>query len=298
MLDHLDGMIRELLGRGVGNGIDVNHVAFEPPDDTWRNTVRAGQRMWLNAYLAELSENRRLRTAAPSVEQQGGGLQTVRSPVRIDCHYLISAWSPAAPNLPGINPTVDEHRVLAAAIAVLVNADPFSAAAVYQPNPVPPAFPAAFRETDFPRAVLPPDGYPKLSEFWLSMGPNQRLKPVVHLVVTIPIALLSAPAGPPVTSIRLSAQGDETFTFGGRVLSLRLPLPGGAPGPVPGAFVELLTMAGTRIATTITDADSRYRLTCYGSESYRIRIGHPVGGLQERVIALPSPVADFDVVLV
>ncbi|MBK9052308.1 MAG: hypothetical protein IPL78_15805 [Chloroflexi bacterium] len=48
--------------------------------------------------------------------------------------------------------------------------------------------------------MLPGEGFAKLAEFWGTMGISQRWKPGIHLIVTIPVLLLTEFAGPMVTT--------------------------------------------------------------------------------------------------
>jgi hypothetical protein len=288
MIHHLDAMIRELLGRNVGLGLAPDHIGFDPPDESWRARVRSGQKMWLNCYLVEISENRRLRGGPPTRLDTPAGIVSTPAATRMDCHYLISAWSPASPNPPAVDPTIDEHRLLSASLRALFDADPFSANAIYAPGPPPAALTPELAALELPRAVAPPDGFPKLSEFWLSMGANQRQRPVIHFVVTVPIAAMSVPLGPPVSTINLSLSGEATVTLGGVAVCALVPAPGGGPGPVADATVELLTLAGQRRALTQTDARGHFLFPGLVPGTYRIRAAHADFGAQDIILSLPN----------
>ena len=55
-------------------------------------------------------------------------------------------------------------------------------------------------EAELPTSILPVEGFPKLPEFWGTMGVNHRWKPAVYLVVTLPVVLPTEVAGPMVTT--------------------------------------------------------------------------------------------------
>ena len=61
----------------------------------------------LNVYLVDLRENRQLRSNE-RVREAKRHRQRNTSARRVDCHYLITAWSPAVIT-PAVEPTLDEH---------------------------------------------------------------------------------------------------------------------------------------------------------------------------------------------
>ena len=52
------------------------------------------------------------------------------------------------------------------------------------------AWPEPFRDVELPAMVLPVEGFNKLAEFWSGMGEGALWKPVLYLIVTLPVALL------------------------------------------------------------------------------------------------------------
>ena len=61
------------------------------------------------------------------------------APRRVDCHYLVSAWS-GATEAAGVEPTVDEHDLLDQATAALFACQPIVPREAYAPDPLPPGF--------------------------------------------------------------------------------------------------------------------------------------------------------------
>jgi hypothetical protein len=75
MIKHLNNLLRHLLMMQVANlrpdpadppeppnHVREGQVGFQPPDRAWRNHVGDEQRNALNAYLADVRENRNLRS--------------------------------------------------------------------------------------------------------------------------------------------------------------------------------------------------------------------------------------------
>src|SRR5919205_4122671 len=108
MLDHVDRMLQQLFLTHVPGLTIADQIGFQPPDQDWRAALVTLNNLALNVYLIELRENRRLRSNERTPEYNGGLVTQTPAPRRIDCHYLITAWSGAVPQL---HPTVEEHRL-------------------------------------------------------------------------------------------------------------------------------------------------------------------------------------------
>lgn len=71
----------------------------------------------LNLFLYDVQENLEYRGGASEWQKREDGTLFRRpAPVRVDCHYLVTAW--AADGAP--TPDQDEHRLLGAALSVLL----------------------------------------------------------------------------------------------------------------------------------------------------------------------------------
>jgi hypothetical protein len=303
VIDQLDILLRKLITSAVAGFASDDQVRFQPPDDDWRTYVKTlsigGQPAnALNLYLADLRENRKLRSNERVRTAQNGDVTETSAPRRIDCHYLISAWSPADVT-PAIEPTLDEHAILYLVASTLARHDPMIATAIYAPAPVPATFPPDFASAELPIALLPPEGFIKLAEFWGTMGEKHRWKPVVYLIVTIPILPVGQPAGPMVTTsfteVRASgvpASGEMQLQIGGTVLDAQVP-----PQPVAGAWVELLTMAGVRLQLSQADADGRFTFIRLAPGPYQLRASRAGLGVATRNVTVPSPSGEYDLQL-
>jgi hypothetical protein len=110
MIEDLDEALRRLLVRDlpVKNGeVDIQ---FDQPKREWSARL---SRPTLDLFLYDVRENNKLRQAQPAweVEYNDDGTATRRRrPVRMDLHYMITAWAP--------DPE-DEHRLLSRTLLAL-----------------------------------------------------------------------------------------------------------------------------------------------------------------------------------
>lgn len=286
MINLLDDLLRQLLKNGILRGgapvlVADTQLRCQPPDEDWRALVQNNPDLALNVYLVDLRENRKLRTNERDRMVQGSDVFEVPPPRRVDCHYLISAWSPVQPS-PALDPTPDEHWLLAETARVLGAHDELDPVAIYamsNPPQLPPPVIAAER---FPLTLLPPEGFPKYAEFWGTMGDKNRWKPCVHVVITVALREPAVKAGPPVTTVFTRAlptdfpvAAETRFHIGGTVLRAA-----GSTDPVPMAYVELLTPAGLRLNAVRADALGRFIFADVPAGNHQLRA---------RLTVLPLP---------
>jgi hypothetical protein len=110
MIDDLDEVLRHLLVREIPIKNGEVDVKFDQPRREWSARLN---RPTLNIFLYDIRENAKLRQAraAWQIERQpdGTALQR-RKAVRVDLHYLITAWA---------NEPEDEHRMLTGILLAL-----------------------------------------------------------------------------------------------------------------------------------------------------------------------------------
>jgi Pvc16 N-terminal domain len=218
MIDFLDRTLKSLLE----SRLPVT-VGFDVPDLHWRTHVSSTGGNFLNVYLVELRENRKLRSNEVVSRWAGPVLEREMAPARLDCHYVVSAWTPAgiaATML--VEATVDEQVLLYDAAKVLLDSVPLDVGLLYPAALVPPAPPPEMLEEPLPAVVAPPDGFGKLPDFWMRM--DWVWKPVIELIVTVPVVAVARPAGPPVTTLTATylqngrpTSAEELLTIGGVV---------------------------------------------------------------------------------
>jgi hypothetical protein len=297
VIDHVGRMLEKLVHDRVDGTIAVS---FDPPDKDWRTQRRPADRASLSIYLVDLRENRTLRSTERHRTVVDGRLSDEPAPRRIDCHYVVSAWSHTKPG-PATSPTLDEHAILHRFSTAVANAQPFGAAAVYADSPLPPDFPAELVDIDLPVALLPTDGYPKLAELWGTMGDDQPLKPVVYITVTVPLVLDAHSVAPIVRTTELrfrsftvsgTGTDDRRFGIGGSVLDTTAPLPDGAPAPVADVWVDLLNEAGVRRMVDRTDAAGRFDFAGLPAGQYHLRAA--VTGFEPLAVPVTVPANSAD----
>jgi hypothetical protein len=304
MIDHLDALLHRLFRHSIPGITSDAQVRFQPPDQDWRQLVgtitdAAGNPAnALNVYLADLRENRKLRSNERERTVVGQDIFETPPPRRVDCHYLISAWSPVTVTV-GIDPTLDEHALLAEAARVLGAHDELDPVAIYALSNPPASPPAAIAGERFPLTLLPVEGFPKYAEFWGTMGDRNRWKPCVYTVITVALKDVPVRAGPIVTTtlthtqIRgVAATEHLRFHIGGVVLDNTTP---GAP--VAGAWVELLAPPpSAHRQLTRADARGRFVFAEVAGGAWRVRASAPtLGSSAPRDITVPEPTGNYDV---
>ncbi len=295
MIDHIDNMLRHLLIARITEIADATQVRFQPPDQDWRNYVGTLPGNALNVYLVDLRENRKLRSNERNREINNGIVSETPAPSRIDCHYLITAWSPANP-APAVEPTVDEHALLYSVTGVFMNNGALIPRSVYDPAPLPANFPPEIADEELPTTILPVEGFPKLAEFWGTV--DWRWKPGIYLIVTSPVPQETQIAGSMVTtSITEYRQTGKLETaevwiqIGGHVLDATV-VP---PVPLNDAWVQLETTAGVPLQSTQTNELGRFTFAKLQPGNYQLRwraIGRPE--LPPRTIEVPSSTGEYD----
>lgn len=169
MFDDLDATLRAVLADPAAPAdVRAADVSFETPDKDYR----PGQPT-VNLFLYEVQENRTLRDAAPYADRTNDTAVRRVPPVRMDCTYLMTIWSPKS----GALKAEEEHRLLGMTLLWL--------------NQVPQI------ESTFLRGSLadPPQPYPLPTlvaqrkedqsdgQFWTALGITPR--PAFSLTVTI-----------------------------------------------------------------------------------------------------------------
>jgi hypothetical protein len=298
MIALVDETLRRLFTTRVPGITSVSQVRFQPPDEDWRGyvktlTIGGNPANALNVYLIDLRENRKLRSNAREPSNNGFDATESPAPRRIDCHYLVSSWSPADVT-PSIEPTLDEHSLLYSVARVLSENDPLVPDEVFAPA----APPLPLKGEVLPIVLVPSEGFSKLAEFWGTMGDKHRWKPCVYLVITVPITPPTFPSGPLVTTLSADTRvrdvpetAHAVATIGGVVRT------GVTAKPVAGAWVELLNTTGARLQLARTDAEGRFRFWEVPHGSYQLRASSAtLGPTPLRPIDVPSPTGEYDMV--
>ncbi|MEU7000218.1 Pvc16 family protein [Nonomuraea sp. NPDC046570] len=277
MFQDLDLTIRALLDDpAVPPSLTGVDITFKPPDKGF-----AFVQPTLDLFLYGVHENRLLRDPVPIVERVGGVFVRRTPPLRVDCDYLVTAWS-KKPDALGVE---EEHRLLGLALAKLsrfplVPPGHLRNSLTGQPFPVQ----VWVAQTDDSRS---------LGEFWSALGVPPR--PSFHLMVTIAIDPQDAvPEGPPVLTKQVTLDDDldpatagaARFAIGGTVRAA------GTGLPVEGADV---TLDATFAATT--DGAGRFVFSRVGAGDHALRATAPGFTASGRTVTVPSAGDPYDIEL-
>lgn len=300
MIHYLDNLLHRLFLNRISELTDEGQVRFQPPDEDWRTLVSSIGANSLNVYLADLRENRKLRTNERNrMPPVGQDIFEVPPPRRVDCHYLISAWSPVSVTL-STDPTLEEHALLAEAARVLGEHDELDPVTIYAASTPPEDPPPAIADDRFPITLLPVEGFPKLAEFWGTMGDKHRWKPCVYAVITVALKETRMRAGPMVTTTLIdsgvigeASTANTLIQFGGTVRASGL---ADAP-PVTGAWVELLNPAPASVRRQLvrTDSNGRFLFVQVAPGSYQLKVSATGLGHITIPIEVPSTTDRYDV---
>lgn len=289
MIDYLDDLLRQLLSTRVP-GLTANQISFSAPDQDWRTLVSGGASNILDVYLIELYENLEQKSNDRYLQGSGLNQQTVRVPARLNCRYLISAWSPVKVT-PLIEPAIEENVLLHQVTTVLMDSVPLDASAIYGTTPLPTGFPADMLTPPLPAVVAPSVPFDKLADFWMRMDTIWR--PVVDLTVTLPVVHAPRMSGPPVTTL-FTEYGtldkpdlQELVAIGGVV---RLS-PGGQL--VPSSWVRLVELN----LVVATNAAGQFIFEGIRRGNYTLQAGAPGHANASRLVAVPSLSGEYDVEL-
>jgi hypothetical protein len=239
-------------------------VSFETPDRDY-----APAQTTLNLFLHEVRENRDLRDPEPIYTLEQGTFRRRAPPLRIDCCYLVTAWS----NKSGALRTAEEHQLLGQALAWLsrfgtIPETYFQGSLLGQPYPP-------------PTLVARVDGRHAANEFWTALGiaPRVAFRAVVTIALDLEVEMI---VGPEVVSreLRLGehrAGLESTFSIGGTVKDAN------SKALLVGATVNLEPLAlGVR-----TDAVGRYRFNKLRAGRYALVIS--ADGFDPQNISLEVP---------
>lgn len=275
MIDELDEVLRQLLIRElpVKNG-EVN-IEFHQPRREWSARL---SRPTLNLFLYHLCENTTLRQPEWEVQRNGDGTATRRrKPVRVDLHYMITAWA-AEPE--------DEHRLLARTIMALCRN------ATLPEDLLPESF--ADQPVPIPLRVADPELLRNPADLWSAM--DNELRPAVSCAVTLALNPYQAFTGPLVRTRELRFGQAAALP-----LFERLPQPAEALWAVGGALRGAGPFAGLRLTlverglTVPVSADGRYVIGNLEEGEYTLELEAEGQKPQRRRITVPSPSYDIEV---
>jgi hypothetical protein len=167
MIDDLDEVLRQLLIREIPVKNSEVAVVFDQPTRDWSARL---SRPTLDVFLHDIRENLKLRHSQQwIIEQNPDGTATQRrTPVRVDLHYMITAWA---------NEPDDEHSLLARTLMALFR----------QPHLPQDLLPDSLQDQPrpIPLQVAQVDEFRNPPDVWNAL--DNEIRPSVVLTVTLAI---------------------------------------------------------------------------------------------------------------
>jgi Pvc16 N-terminal domain len=226
MFHFLDDTLKAILAAApVTGSVDLIYRA-EKRIETPEKGYSANAEYSINFFLYEVIENRELRQATPNRDLRNGQGSTSRAPLRVDCAYMVTAWS----NKGGEVGVRNSHNLLGQAFNWLS-----------QFPKIPERYLTIAGLTgqlfEPPTMVAQMDGAKSAGEFWSALGIPPR--PYFNLIVTICMDLDQQIEDRLVTTVSTRylqtgepSSEEELLLIGGTVRNK-------AGDPVPDAWVRL-----------------------------------------------------------
>ncbi len=280
MIDDLDDALRELLIRDLPITSNEVDIAFNQPTREWASRL---SRPTLNLFMHDVRENNKLRTQQPYLGNSANGfMATVSpSPVRLDVHYMITAWA----NDPG-----DEHRLLGRTLMVL-----------YRYKALPDEFHFGQLDADEYEIMLKVAQYDQRDirrDIW-SMLDNE-MRPIIDLTVTLAIEPYADWDVPLVRETEITF--GQTGGLGGSGWDGNL-LVADRFYQVAGMIhsteqFEHLSVQVLEVAVPVTVApNGRYTIQNLRPGQYTIEVWTGEGDPVQHAIVVPSPPSAYDIQL-
>lgn len=253
-------------------------VVFDHPASPFAPT-----QLTVDVFLYDIRENLELRSNEPIIERNNGQATMARSPKRVACSYLITAWP-----VGGEEPALQEHRILSQVLMAL-SQYPTIPASLLQGSLV-------GQEPPLPMVTAQPDGLKDPHEFWAAIG--NHLRPSITVTITIAMQPFTPVTAPLVmTEVvhvgeRTSLEAEEMeqatrlefFSISGRVTDA-------TGGPVTGATIVLVE---SNMAAT-TDVDGRYHIRMMRAGAYTLRVQKDAAVKQVGITVPASAQGNYDV---
>lgn len=186
MISDLDESIKQLLIKEEAFDPAEVDVTFEVPDQEWSASI---SRPTVNIYLYDLRENHQLRSYEWTVEKNEDRTATKKkAPLRSDISYLVTVWT---------KHVQDEHRLLGR-LLVALSRHPIIPQEVLQGE-------LKGLEYSIYASTAQPDGlFKNPADFWSAL--DNRIKPSINYVITIPVDLEIALTSPIVSTKTLKVK--------------------------------------------------------------------------------------------
>lgn len=237
MFNYLDTTLENLLNDSAAPRVVVDaEASFATPEKTF--TPHHADNA-ISLFLYEVKENRELRDPEPITERLNGLSVQRRPPLRVDCAYMVTAWSKKT----GAVGVAETHKLLGQAFNWLSRF---------------PTIPEHYFASGMPAQAFPPpamvaqmDGAKSAGEFWSALGIAPR--PYFNLIVTICMDLDRAVEDSIVTTISSKYQENDPSGAEERIMV------GGTVKDVQGNYVaDAWVRIEPQGETQVTDARGRF----------------------------------------
>jgi Pvc16 N-terminal domain len=283
MIDDLDEVLRQLLIRDLPIKNGEVDVKFDQPKREWSARV---SRPTLNLFLYDMRENQKLRQAQPMWDVQlnpDGTVSQRRKPVRLDLHYMITAWA---------TEPEDEHRLLGRTLMALFRhlylpAELLPESLQHQPAPI------SMMVAQYDELRNPTDVWNVLDNemrpaavliVTLAMDPYQPT--VTPLVRTRELRIGPSPV-PPSERLEEGIEPDRFWTIGGTLRSAQ---------PLDAERVRLLLVERGQVVPLQPAGDGqpgmRFAIGRLAAGAYTLEVS--VEGREPRRFPISVPAADYD----
>lgn len=192
MFQEVDEVLRQLLIRDIPVKNGEVDIVFDQPKREWSARLT---RPTLNIFLHNIHENLQLRHSQQWLTEQNkdGTVTQRRSPVRVNLHYLITAWA---------NEPEDEHNLLARSLMVLFR----------QPHLPEELLPESLQDQAVPVRILvaqEESTLRNLADIWSTL--DNELKAGITVIVTLTLDPYLPLVTPLVSSVETRVGQTETL---------------------------------------------------------------------------------------
>jgi hypothetical protein len=170
MLQDLDSTLKELLERELPSDLLpslTDNISFDSP-------VQTNKPNGINLFLYDIRENMDLRSGLAEYERQGISTAIKKRPaVRVNCSYLITAWSASD------RAVQDEHKILGNVMKVLLR---------YRKLPKE-VLQGSLKGQEPPirSTLLGPNLLQSFGEFWQAMGGKPKAALNYTITISVPV---------------------------------------------------------------------------------------------------------------
>ena len=265
-------------------------IEFARPDKEYKPNPQGS----VSLFLYDIRENRELRSNEPIRVVNNNGQSTVaRSPTRVVCSYLVTAWPAEKIGVDlksklniddetAVDLNLLEHLLLSEVLQVfsrypLIPESSLQGKLANPPQPVP-----------LPMITAQAEGLTNISEFWTAIGSNLRPSLNVKATISVQVAAPEAEAKPAVAGL---VQADKPTR-----LEIRGHLNDASQAPIADARITIVELD----LNTTSDSNGQYTFSQIPIGKYHLQINWRAGEKLRRQtveINVPASVGAYDITL-